>query len=299
MRIVTNPGSNLSAAALERYGVELTAQTIQVDDEAHDTREALSFADIDRWVAAAKVHPYVVGTTAAEYIGLFRQMARSEREILTVTTSRHVIGSHDAALAAARTMLARPEHADMTISVADSGVTDVGAGLATALAGEARLAGESMAAIVDRIERFRSAAVLRFLPDQLDYMVKGGRTSIFKRWLAEWLGVRPLLGFVNGEAALLGRVSTSADRARALVDSAMGGLKAGAQAWVAVMHGGGRAIADAARCESLARTRLDVRFCAIRPLSPSIYLHGGPGVLAMIVVPLDAIGWVDRPSPLL
>lgn len=299
MRLVTNPGSNLSPEALERYGVELTAQTIQVDADAHDTREPRSFADIDRWVASAKVHPYVVGTTAAEYIGLFRQIARSEREILTVTTSRRVIGSHDAALSAARTMLARPEHADMTITVADSGVTDAGAGLATALAGEAMLAGESIAAIARRVERFRSAAVLRFLPDQLDYMVKGGRTSIFKRWLAEWLGVRPLIGFVDGEAALLGRVATSADRARALVDSAVAGLKAGTQAWVVVMHGGGRAVDEAARCEQLSRQRLDVRYCAVRPLSPSIYLHGGPAALAIVVVPLDAIDWVDRPAPLL
>jgi DegV family protein with EDD domain len=299
MRLVTNPGSNLSPDAIERYGVELTAQTIQVDDDAHDTRERPTFADIDGWVARAKVHPYVVGTTAAEYIGLFRDIARTEREILTVTTSRRVIGSHDSANSAARAMLGRPEHAEMTIVVADSGLTDAGAGFATALAGEAMLAGESIDAIAERIDRYRKAALLRFLPDQLDYLVKGGRTNIFKRWLADWLGLRPLLGFVDGEAALLAKVSTSADRARALVDSALAGLKPGSQAWVAVMHGGGHAIQDAARCEWLARERLDVRYATVRPLSPSIYLHGGPAALALVVVPLEAIGWVDRPAPVL
>lgn len=299
MRLVTNPGSNLSAAAIDRYGIELTAQTIQVDAVAHDTRAAPSFADIDAWVAGAKVHPYVVGTTAAEYIGLFRDIARNDREILTVTTSKRVIGSHDAALSAARTMQARPEHAGMTIAVADSGVTDAGAGLATVLAGESKLAGESIADIAARLERFRKAAILRFVPDQLDYLVKGGRTNIFKAWLADWLRVRPLVGFVDGEAALLGRISTSADRASALVDAAVGELAARSPAWIAVMHGGGRAIADAARCEALLRERLDVRYAAVRALSPSIYLHCGPAALAVVVVPLDAIGWLDRPSPVL
>lgn len=187
----------------------------------------------------------------------------------------------------------------MTIAVADSGVTDVGAGLATVLAGEAMLAGDSLAAIEARIERFRRAAIFRFVPDQLDYLVKGGRTSLFKAWLADWLRVRPLLGFQDGEVALLGRVSISADRATVLVDSAIAGLKPDAQVWVAVMHGGGRAVADAERCESLVRDRLDVRFCAVRPLSPSIYLHTGPAALGLVVVPLSPIDWTDRPPPVL
>lgn len=299
MRIVTNPGSNLSAAAIARYEVELTPQTIMVDGVGHDTREPPSFAQIDAWVRGAKVHPYVVGTTAAEYVALFRRIARVDPNILTITTSRKVIGSYDAAVSAARTMQSRREHDSLEIAVADSGVTDAGAGLAVALAGELVRSGVGLDEAARRLEAFRKAAVFRFVPDSLDYLVKGGRASLLKAWLADWMGVRPVLGFVDGEPNVITKVSSSVDRTAALVDQVAIACGDGEPVWAVMMHGGGADETQAVRCERALRARLDVRFWTTRPLSPSIYLHTGPGSLAIAALPLGKVDWRAADPPVL
>lgn len=299
MRIVTNPGSNLSPAAIARYEVELTPQTIMVDGVGHDTREPPSFDQIDAWVRGSKTHPYVIGTTAAEYVALFRRVARVDPHILTVTSSRLIIGSYDAALSAARTMHGRAEHDRLEVAVADSGVTDAGAGLAVALAGEAMRGGADLEETSRWIAAYRACAVFRFVPDTLDYLVKGGRTSVLKAWLADWMGVRPVIGFVDGEPSVVAKVSTSVDRATALVDLIARDCGEGQRVWVAMTHGGGAGEQAAEHCEQAVRARFDVRFWTARPLCPSIYLHAGPGSIALAVVPLDKLGWRSDAAPLL
>ena len=172
MRLVTNPGSNRSAAAITRYDVHVTPQNIIVDGAAYDTRSEMSFETIDAWVRTAKVHPYVVGTTAAEFVGLFRELAARDREMLVVMTSRKIIGSHDAAVSAAKTLGSQRGFVDVRIRVADTGMTDVGAGLATILAGEAKRAGASLDELAALVDAFRSHARLVVLPEILGYFVK-------------------------------------------------------------------------------------------------------------------------------
>jgi fatty acid kinase fatty acid binding subunit len=269
-----------------------------VDGVGHDTRDATSFAQIDAWVRGAKLHPYVVGTTAAEYVALLRRVARVDPNILTVTSSRRIIGSYDAAVSAARTMHERREHDRLEIAVADSGVTDVGAGFAVAIAGELAQAGASLAEATRVLDAYRKSAVFRFVPDRLDYLVKGGRANLLKAWLADWMGVRPVIGFVDGEPSVVAKISTSADRTLGLVDVVVKACGEGERVCVAMMHGGGAAEQEAVHCEQAVRARLDVRSWTTRPLSPSIYLHAGPGSLALAVVSLDKLGWRSDATPL-
>jgi len=50
MRIVTNPGSNLFSAEVQRGAVFMTGQKIVVDDVQHETRSGMSLITVDHWV---------------------------------------------------------------------------------------------------------------------------------------------------------------------------------------------------------------------------------------------------------
>lgn len=293
MRIVTNPGSNLSPQLLERYDVKLTPQVIVVDEKSYDTRGEVAFESIDLWVRTAKVHPYVVGTTAAEFVTLFREVGKLDGDILAVMTSRKVIGSHDAALSAAKT-LASSGGAAPRVRVADSGMTDGGAGLATILAGEAMRAGRSADEAAALVEAFRTSASFRFIPATLEYLVKGGRATSVRAFLADLLSVRPVVGFVDGEVKAVDRVSAKEPAAKLLANLAVKEFGPGRAIWASILHGGVEPAALALEHEL--RERFEVRFAYVRPLSASIYLHAGPGALGYAIVPLDRLGW-DPPAP--
>lgn len=295
MRIVTNPGSNLSRAAIDRYDVHVTPQNIVVDGEAHDTRDGIGLSTIDAWVRTAKVHPYVVGTTAAEFVGMFRELSARDREIFVVMTSRKLIGSHDAAVSAAKTLSSHAGFDDVRIVVGDTGVTDVGAGLATILAGEAMRAGLSLEAIAAAIEAFRLHAELVILPQNLDYLVKGGRATSARAFLANVFRVRPLIGFVEGEVAVVGKVSAKAAPSEVVSSHLVQRLGEGRAVWIAITHA--NAEEKAAALEHELRARLDVRFSYVKPLAPSIYLHAGPGSVGAVAVPLDLLPFAPATPP--
>ncbi len=279
MIISTNPGSNLSPALIERYDIAVTPQQIVVDGEYHDTRSSLSHEQVNAWVLDAERHPYVLGTSAAEYAGIFRELSRRDAEIVSVQTSRKIIGSHDAALSATKVLADTESTAHVHVEIVDTQVTDVGAGLATVLACEARDAGLSLKEVADVVRAFSSDGHLFLIPQTLDNLVKGGRASFLRAWLAEFLKVRPVLAFIDGEVSAAGKVSMKLDRTLVLVDRVVSALGEGRRVWAGVSHGG--APAEAAGLAEHLRELFDVDALMIAEMAPSIYLHGGPGVLAV------------------
>lgn len=290
MLILTNPGSNLGPELVARYDVALTPQKIVVDGTEHDTRGEVDFARIDTWVKTAKEHPYVLGTSAAEFISAFTELAQRDPQILTVTTSRKIIHSHDSAVAAVRTLEKRGTPLD--VRVADSGFTDLGAGLAVTLAGEAMRAGRTLDEITTLLDAYREQARFTLVADTLEYLVKGGRATPIRAMLANLLGLRPLISMVEGEISIDAKISASADRAEAIAKHLETAIGAGRPVWIGVFHGNAPARATAL-AESLEK-RFRVVHRAIRPLSPSIYLHMGPGAVGAVVVPVDRLPFPVR-----
>jgi len=289
--ILTNPGSNLGPELVARYDVALTPQKIVVDGTEHDTRGEVDFARIDTWVKTAKEHPYVLGTSAAEFISAFTELAQRDPQILAVTTSRKIIHSHDSAIAAVRTLEKRGAPR-LDVRVADSGFTDLGAGLAVTLAGEAMRAGRTLDEIATLVDAYRTQARFTLVADTLEYLVKGGRATAIRAFLANMLGVRPLLSMVDGELSIDGKISANKDRAEIIAAHLETAVGAGRPVWIGVFHGNApeRATALAASLEK----RFRVLYRCIRPLSPSIYLHMGPGAVGAVVVPVDRLPFPVR-----
>jgi len=292
MRIVTTPGSNLSDAAIARYGIHVTPHRLVVDDVSHDARDGIPFDEIDRWVRTARTRPYVVGTSAAEFVSMFRELAKREKQLVAVMTSRKIIGSHDAALSAAKALRG---HSDADIRVVDSSVTDLGTGLACVLAAEARNAGQGIDAIVALLETYAKHAMVGVVIDSLEYMMKGGRAMALRATLASLLGIRPLIGFVDGELKVVAKESAKAEPGEVVAKWLATTLRPGDKIALCVMHAGRLARASSVVAEL--KRKYDVRYVWTRPLAPSVYLHSGPGAVAFAAVPIDALPWWPSSLP--
>lgn len=287
MVILTNPGSNLSPAVVARYGIELTPQKIVVDGVEHDTRGEIDPSQIDTWVRTAREHPYVLGTSAAEFAATFAALTKRDRHVLAVMTSRNLIGSHDSAVAAKGALEKQPGRQHVDIRVVDSGFTDIGAGLACILAAEGAAAGHSMNEVVALLDAYRTQSCFALVPDTLEYLVKGGRATALRAFLANVFGVRPLIGMVDGGLTVHAKISTANDRGEAIAAYAERQLGGGRPVWVGIFHGNAPARASSL-AESL-RRRFVVQYECVRPLAASIYLHGGPGVVGAVVTPVDRL----------
>lgn len=293
MRILTNPGSNLGDELALRLDVDVTPQKIMVDGIPHDTRNGVDLRAVDRWIAGAAKHPSVQGTTEAEFEEWFTRLTRRDREVLAVMTSRQLIGSHDAAVAAAARLKTGPaaELREGTIEVIDTGLTDVGAGLITVAAAQWRRTGLGVAKVAACCRAMAKGGRSIITVATLENLIKGGRASWLQGWVANFLNVRPLLSMEDGKAVSVGRVSGSADPTRRAVEWLAERIEPKRRLWVGLAHGDVEPLAQ--RTLEALEARFTVEYAMVRPLAPSIYLHVGRGALAVFAFTVDGL-----PAPL-
>lgn len=288
MEIVTNPGSNVLPEVVAYYGIHLAPQRIIVGGTEYDTRVAIPYDRIDQWVKTSPEFPHVVGTSANEFALMFQSLAKTDNEILVITSSRKIIQSHSAATAAARSLAAHPSYRQVRVAVVDTGMTDAGAGLFTIVAGEAKRAGLSMRETVAVLERIAVRAKFYFIPATLEHLVKGGRASWVRSFIADMLKLRPLIGFVDGELKSLATVGAKDDQLAALVKVAVRDNGA-RRVWCAIFHSQ-TGFRESALAGELRRA-MKVEYIYSPTLASSIYLHAGPGVLGIAVLPVDDLPW--------
>lgn len=292
MRLVTNPGTNVSPRELAEYEVEILPQHIVVDEEHHDTRAGVSFETIDGWIAGARVHPYVLGTSAASAAGLLSKLGSQDPELLLIMSSRKIIQSFDSCTTASNTLENHPKWGHLKIRVVDTALTDIATGMATSYAGMAIAAGFGLEDVARLVEEFCAATVMGFVVQDMTNLVKGGRASFLKAWAAKFLKVRPIIAFIDGTIEPVGRFKTSSDPTDALRDWVLTAREGavGDRVWLGVSHGNVAAQAEAL-ADKLSET-LHVRRRTVLPLTPSIYLHGGPGCIVVAATDLDRLSWV-------
>jgi DegV family protein with EDD domain len=286
MRIVTTPGANLDDGLMRAYHIDLAPLKVVVDGVSHDTHAGLELADIDRWVASAKEHPYVPSTSAAEFAELLTALTAQDREVLAITTSRKLIGSYAGAQAAVRELRLPSE---LSVDLHDTRTTDIGAGLQTLLAASAVRAGVDRATLLRGLELAAADAVSILAPDTLDNLVKGGRASYLRAWLANMLSVRPIIGIINGDLKIIDRHPRKEPLAPRLVELTVSSLGEGRTVWCAIVHGGVPELA--AQLADEMKRRFDVRWAELRPFHASVYLHTGPRSLGLFVLPVDRLPW--------
>lgn len=291
MRLLTNPGSNLSDAQIERYQVTILPQRIVVDGVSHDTRERITFATVDGWCAQAARWPSTIGTTATETVAAFQALAKDgERDLVVVTTSRRIINSYDAAVVARETFLASPQGRGARIEVIDTGVTDVGANLVCTLVGEAMRAKLPFEQVVAVARAAVSDLRCAFALVTLDSMVKGGRVTSIRRFMADMMGVRPVIAFTpDGTPESVATYKRRGEASEAVADYMRKQVAPGRRVWVGAFHTGDEGPAGA--LVDHLRRDYEVVATILRPLAPGVYLHAGPGAVGGAIAPIDQLGW--------
>ena len=282
MRVVTNQGSNIHPAMAAEYDLVLAAQDIDVDGIRYDPADGIEFDQLDHWIKTAKQHPIVLGSSTSQLVRLMIEVAKVDREILFITSSRKIVGTYDAAVNAAQTLREDRRYADLDIRILDSGLTDVGAALPTLLAAKLNRAGASLDQVEAQVLEFCRSGRMSVYVDNLEGLVKGGRASFLRSWMANILRVRPILGFDDGELHAVGRVATKDDPVRALAEQLAGEIRCD-RVWVGVSHGN-----DPDRGKKLVAALgevFELEYVYALPVSPSIYLHISAGSVGAAVFP--------------
>lgn len=287
VKLVSNPGANLPQRTIERYGILMTPARINADGVLRENSE-YNADKLDALIKSSKTHPFPLGTSAAEFITVMRELV-SQGDVIVSTASRKLIGSYDAAVAAQRTLASLNAAQASRISVIDTRGADVWIALVNTFIAASIEQGRSRDQIVKAVDSFTTRMTLDFVPLTLDNLAKGGRAAFVKAMAANILQKVPMISLVDGELKSSGLLPRSGDHPMLLAEALSKKVGEKRSVWAAVSHGGDPE--RGARLMNLLRERLDVRYGFVSELTPGYYLSLGRGALVATLMPTDALPW--------
>jgi DegV family protein with EDD domain len=204
--------------------------------------------------------------------------------VYTHVVSVHISGKLSATVQSAR--LAAERFGD-AVTVIDTGSASAGTALA-ALGVEQLLArGTTVAEIVAYGERFARDARCIFSVETLDYLQRGGRIGRAQALVGGLLGVRPILGLVDGEVVAIARVRGAARVLSSMLDQFDEQSSSEGLLRVAIAHAQAPEQAETLAA-AVRERRPNAVIELIVPLGPVIGTYGGPGTIGLL--------WVAEPG---
>ena len=196
IRIPSESTCDLNHLVEER---DIGIMPLQVHLEEKSYRDGVDITpqDIFDFVAKTKILPKTSAPSVGEYEEFFQEQLQGNDYVIHFNISSKSSGSHNFALNAA-------EKFGKKVRVIDSKALSSGQGLLVLKAADMRDSGKTVDEIVAAVNELRDHVNTSFVPDQLDYLHKGGRCSGMTMFVANALKIHPKIVMNAGQLMLGG-----------------------------------------------------------------------------------------------
>lgn len=204
VRITTDSTCDLGAFIKER---NIGVLNFQVNLDAAVYRDGVDITpqDIFDFVAKTKILPKTSAPSVVEYEEFFEEQLAYYDELIHFNISAKSSGSHQFAKAAA-------EKFGGKVRVIDSMALSSGQGLLVLKATDLRDEGKTADEIEEVIKVLRGKVNTSFVPDQLNYLHKGGRCSGMTMFVANALKIHPKIVMKDGQLTQGGKYRGNMDK---------------------------------------------------------------------------------------
>jgi DegV family protein with EDD domain len=283
MQIVTDTGMDmfLPPELMPEIPIHIVPHTITLDGKSYRSREDVQSDELQKMLMATTSFPITSQPSAGDFAEMYRKLAITDPDILSIQMSSGLSGTYNAARLGAEMV---PE---ATIAVVDTKTLCAALGWQVAAAARALKAGWTVEKIVALIERIGAATESIYTLDELKYLIHGGRISHMKGLLASMLRIRPLIGVekVGGTYSQLGMARTFEKALQGLVDNMLKHHKAGSALRVQVLHSYNQPGAEALR--DLIAPIFKCTWMPIHYMSPALAAHTGPSMVGVAFAAAD------------
>jgi DegV family protein with EDD domain len=234
MQIVTDSGTDLNLSAQEKAELNVHIVPLNVTLDGKTYREGIDIepGDFYNLLAESKNLPITSQPSAGEFAELYRQLAESDPEILSVHMTSGLSGTFNSALAGAELV---PE---AHVTHFDTKTLSAVAGWQVEAAARAGKAGWATDRILQLVKKIGDACESVYTLNELKYLIHGGRISHMKGLIASLINIKPLIGVEkeNGTYIQLGQVRTFKGALMGLVNQIKKRHAPGSELRVQVLH---------------------------------------------------------------
>lgn len=191
MKIVTDSGTDSKCVNSEGYEIHEVSLKVNLGEKVYLDGQGVELEGFYKTLDSSPVMPTTSQPSAGEFAELYRELAKEDKDILSVHISSGLSGTVNSARAAAEMV---PE---ANITVVDTKTLSVGAGWQVIAAAKAVAAGWTKEQIVPYLQKMADATRTIYTLKDLKYLINGGRISHMKGLVASLLNIKPLIGVDN------------------------------------------------------------------------------------------------------
>jgi DegV family protein with EDD domain len=281
MRIVTDSGIDLlfPSERLAELDIHVVPLVVTLDGQSFRENVDIQSDEFYRLLAATDSLPTTSQPSVGDFAELYRQLATSDPDILSIHMTSGLSGTLNAAQAGAKLV---PE---ANITFVDTKTLSAAAGWQVEAAARALKARWPMRQVLALLERIGAASDSAYTLQELKYLIHGGRISHMKGLIASILNLKPLIGVekVNGTYVQLGQERSFKRAVRGLVDRIAERHALGSALRVQVLHS--QNPQGAAMLRELVDQRFDCTWLPVGPMSLVLGAHTGPSMVGVAYAP--------------
>ncbi len=277
MQIVTDSGTDLSLTQeqLSSLNIHVVPLTVTLDEKSYKERVDIQPEAFYPLLEASGNLPTTSQPSAGEFAELYKKIAATGEDILSIHMSSGLSGTFNSATAGAELV---PE---ANITVIDTKTLSAAAGWQVEAAARAFKAGWPMDKVLALMERIGVASDSLYTLKELKYLIHGGRISHMKGLIATALNIKPLIGVekVNGTYSQHGQVRTFKGAVKGLVDLMTKQHEPGSALRVQVLHSFN--LEGATMLRELVDQQFDCTWLPVGPMSLVLGAHTGPSMVGV------------------
>lgn len=283
MQIVTDSGTDVSFTPeqMKEYNLHTVPLVVTLGGKSY--REGIDITPDAFYLLLEESGelPITSQPAAGEFAALYRELAKTDPEILSIHISSGLSGTSASALAGAQMV---PE---AHVTVVDTKTLSVPAGWQVEVAARAAKAGWPLEKILEAVKRVGDATVVIYTLNELKYLIHGGRISHMKGLLASVLNIKPLIGVekVRGTYVTNGQARSFGNAIKGLAEYVTRKANPANTYRVQVVHASNPDAAQTLLDEVTARLKCEV--VPIRNMSLVLGAHTGRSMIGVATAPAE------------
>ncbi|HEX3557209.1 MAG TPA: DegV family protein [Thermoanaerobaculia bacterium] len=283
--VVTDSTSDLPPEVARVHGIHVVPVLVLFGDRVYHDGVDLKAKEFYELLEKGPLVPRTNPVPEADFQDAYRALA-PKKDLISVHISERLSQTVVHARKAAEEGLPhyqelRGEAEKVAIKVVDSRSASLGLGMLALFAARMARRGVKPDAVVERLEAMRERIHVLFVVDTLEYLARSGRIGKARALMGNLLGIKPILGVVDGEIVAVDRVRGSRAAHPKLVDLFKERVDPKRPVVVTVAHAKAPVWAD--RLRGLIEKSLTVEEVIIAEMGPVVVANAGPGTVGAAV----------------
>ncbi len=287
VRIVTDSTADLSPEVAREAGIHPVPLSVIFGQDIYKDGVDLTPANFYKLLQERKdVHPRTAPPSKGEFLNEYRQLLGQGQDIVSI----HISGKMSLTVTHAREAAAelaeelavvREDGSRQHLEVIDSLQTSAPLGMLCLFAARMAQRGLMAQEIRERVETFIPRFHFLFVVDTLEYLARGGRIGKARALLGGILGIKPILGVVQGEVTPIDRARGGKAAHPKVVELLKQRVEVDKPVFLTIGHAVAPVWAD--RLRTLLQETFQVQEFFPGEIGPVVGTHVGPGCVGCVI----------------